>query len=117
MAAPAVAADLPARPYKAAPAPMPYVAPIYDWSGFYIGANGGWGESHSCVDLFNAAGTDFASAVAVIVPEASSAAKSAIAGQSNQFGVRIGGTRRLGRSQQKSRQRVQPGALNSQREN
>jgi outer membrane immunogenic protein len=56
MAAPAVAADLPARPYKA---PPPVVAPIYDWSGFYIGANGGWGDNHSCVDLFNAAGTDF----------------------------------------------------------
>jgi outer membrane immunogenic protein len=58
MAAPAVAADLPARTYKA---PPPMVAAIYDWSGFYIGANGGWGESHSCVDLFNGAGVDFAS--------------------------------------------------------
>jgi len=38
------------------PAPLPI---IYNWSGFYIGANGGWGDSHSCVDLFNAAGTDF----------------------------------------------------------
>ncbi|KIZ47330.1 MULTISPECIES: outer membrane beta-barrel protein [Rhodopseudomonas] len=42
-AAPAVAADLPARTYTKAPA---YVAPIYDWSGFYIGANGGWGTTH-----------------------------------------------------------------------
>ena len=40
IAAPASAADLAARPYtKAAP---PVVA-IYDWSGFYIGANGGGG--------------------------------------------------------------------------
>jgi outer membrane immunogenic protein len=54
MAAPALAADLAARPYTKAPAP--YVAPIYDWSGFYIGANGGWGESHSCVDFLNAVG-------------------------------------------------------------
>ena len=38
-AAPASAADLGARPYRAAPPPM--VAAIYDWSGFYIGANGG----------------------------------------------------------------------------
>jgi outer membrane immunogenic protein len=54
MAAPASAADLAARPYtKAAPA---YVAPIYDWTGFYIGANGGWGESHSCVDFLNSVG-------------------------------------------------------------
>ena len=39
MAAPASAADLAARPYTKAPPPM--VAAIYDWSGFYIGANGG----------------------------------------------------------------------------
>src|SRR6478736_153549 len=48
MAAPATAADLAARPYKAAP--VPYVAPMYDWNGFYIGGNGGWGSSHSCWD-------------------------------------------------------------------
>ena len=43
MAAPASAADLAARPYTKAP---PMIAAIYDWSGFYIGANGGWGSSH-----------------------------------------------------------------------
>ena len=48
MAAPAMAADM---PYKAPP-PAPYVAPIYDWTGFYIGANGGWGQSRNCVDFF-----------------------------------------------------------------
>src|SRR3954466_15023913 len=42
IAAPAVAADLPARTYTKAPA---YVASVYDWSGFYIGINGGWGQS------------------------------------------------------------------------
>jgi outer membrane immunogenic protein len=26
------------------------LAPIYDWSGFYIGANGGWGSSRKCWD-------------------------------------------------------------------
>jgi len=46
MAAPASAADLAARPYTKAPPPM--VAAIYDWSGFYIGANGGWGSSRNC---------------------------------------------------------------------
>ena len=40
----ASAADLAARPYANAPAPM--MAALYDWSGFYIGANGGWGSSH-----------------------------------------------------------------------
>lgn len=43
-AAPAMAADLAARPYAKAP---PMIAAVYDWSGFYIGANGGWGSSHN----------------------------------------------------------------------
>ena len=44
VAAPASAADLSARTYTKAPA---MVAAIYDWSGFYIGINGGgaWGDS------------------------------------------------------------------------
>src|SRR5258705_6303866 len=45
MAAPASAADLRARP---AP-PPPMVAAIYDWSGFYIGGNRGWGQSRHFV--------------------------------------------------------------------
>ena len=40
---------------KARPAPPP-VVPIYDWTGFYIGANGGWGSSHSCWDFVTAGG-------------------------------------------------------------
>ena len=48
LAVPAIAADLPARTYTKAPPPV--VAPIYDWSGFYIGANGGWGSSRKCWD-------------------------------------------------------------------
>lgn len=37
----ASAADLAPRPYTKAPPPM--VASIYDWTGFYIGASGGYG--------------------------------------------------------------------------
>jgi outer membrane immunogenic protein len=55
MAAPAFAADLAARPYTKAPPPM--VAAFYDWSGFYIGANGGWGQAHRNPH-FDASGTD-----------------------------------------------------------
>ena len=51
-AAPAVAADLAARPYTKAPA---MVAAIYDWSGFYIGINGGGGSAHSTWDLVGGA--------------------------------------------------------------
>jgi outer membrane immunogenic protein len=50
LSAPASAADLAARPYKA---PPPMVAAIYDWSGFYVGLNGGWGASHNCWDFGN----------------------------------------------------------------
>jgi outer membrane immunogenic protein len=54
MAVPAVAADLPAKTYTKAPPPIP--APVYDWTGFYIGANGGWGQSRSCWDFVTLAG-------------------------------------------------------------
>ena len=54
MAPPASAADMPV-PYAKAPPPM--IAAIYDWSGFYIGANGGWGQSHNCVDFITVVGT------------------------------------------------------------
>jgi outer membrane immunogenic protein len=53
-AAPAAAADLAARPYTKAPPPA--IAAVYDWSGFYIGANGGWGSSHKCWDFTTPAG-------------------------------------------------------------
>jgi outer membrane immunogenic protein len=49
-AAPAAAADLPARTYTKAP---PIVAAAYDWSGFYVGINGGGGTSRKCWDLTN----------------------------------------------------------------
>src|SRR5882724_702369 len=39
--APAVAADLAARTYTKAPAA---VSPLYNWTGFYIGAMGGYGK-------------------------------------------------------------------------
>jgi outer membrane immunogenic protein len=55
VAAPALAADMAVK--APPPAPLPV---IYNWSGFYIGGNGGWGQSRNCVDFFNAAGTDFA---------------------------------------------------------
>ena len=48
MAAPASAADLAARPYTKAPAP---VAAVYDWTGFYIGANGGGAWSRKCFNV------------------------------------------------------------------
>jgi len=43
MAAPVAAADLPARTFSG---PLPV---IYDWTGFYIGGNGGWGSARNCL--------------------------------------------------------------------
>ena len=51
--APALAADLPARTYTKARA---VVAPIYDWSGFYIGLNGGGASSRECYTITSVAG-------------------------------------------------------------
>jgi outer membrane immunogenic protein len=57
LATPASAADLAAKPItKAPPAP---IAMIYDWSGFYIGGNAGWGQARACWDFVDAFGTVF----------------------------------------------------------
>jgi outer membrane immunogenic protein len=50
----ASAADLPAR--APAPAPAPVMAYVYDWTGFYIGANGGWASSRNCWGFIPVAG-------------------------------------------------------------
>jgi outer membrane immunogenic protein len=44
----ASAADVDAHPYTRV---SPMIAAVYDWSGFYWGANGGWGSSRNCWDL------------------------------------------------------------------
>jgi outer membrane immunogenic protein len=49
---PALAADLPARTYTKAPP----VAPVYNWSGFYVGLDGGGASSHNCWNLTSAIG-------------------------------------------------------------
>src|SRR5882724_5936919 len=51
MAAPASAADMAVKA-----APVPYVAPMYNWSGLYIGGNGGWGQSRNCWGIVPVAG-------------------------------------------------------------
>lgn len=49
-AAPALAADMAPRYTKAPPMVAP---PVYDWSGFYVGVNGGGGSSRDCWSLTN----------------------------------------------------------------
>ena len=51
--APALAADLPARTYTKAPA---VITAVYDWSGFYIGLNGGGASSRECWTITSVAG-------------------------------------------------------------
>lgn len=50
----ALAADLAERPYVKAPV---MVDPVWNWTGFYVGANGGysWGRSRTDVSYFNSA--------------------------------------------------------------
>jgi outer membrane immunogenic protein len=50
VAMPALAADLPVKAPPLAP------LPVYNWTGFYVGINGGWSAGHSSRDLsfFNA---------------------------------------------------------------
>jgi outer membrane immunogenic protein len=52
---PALAADLPARAPAYTKAPV-IVAPIYDWTGFYIGLNGGGASSRECYTINSVAG-------------------------------------------------------------
>jgi outer membrane immunogenic protein len=70
-AGPAIAADLAARPYTKAPAPIPT---LYDWSGFYAGLNGGGGSSRDCWTLTADNG-------AAIVPNSSEGCHNATGGQ------------------------------------
>ncbi|WP_407160284.1 outer membrane protein [Bradyrhizobium sp. STM 3557] len=53
--APALAADLAARPYTKAPAPL--VAPLPSWAGFYLGVNGGADWSRNCWTVNRIGGT------------------------------------------------------------
>ena len=77
MVTPASAADLAARPYTKAP-PM---AAIYDWGGFYIGANGGWGSSRNCWDFTTPTGAFVAAEAVTMRPVAQPVVRSAIAGR------------------------------------
>jgi outer membrane immunogenic protein len=49
----AQAADLPQRPVPA-PAPAVVMPYIYDWTGFYIGGNAGYGQNRACWGSFGA---------------------------------------------------------------
>ena len=73
-------ADLAARPYTKAPT---FVAPVYDWSGFYVGLNGGGASSHECLTITSDAGFRFSQTRRAVTTQraAWSAARLAIAGR------------------------------------
>ncbi|MGY3238374.1 outer membrane immunogenic protein [Bradyrhizobium sp. USDA 4472] len=50
-AAPSFGADLAEQPNKVKAAPVAVAAPVIDWSGYYVGVNGGWGTSRNCWDF------------------------------------------------------------------
>jgi outer membrane immunogenic protein len=60
-AAPAFAADLPAHVYTKAPPPI--VAPVWNWSGFYVGLNAGGGSSHDSWTLDSFGGVPLAASI------------------------------------------------------
>ena len=51
----AQAADLPRQVYTKAP---PLAAPVFDWTGFYIGANVGYGSAHNDLTVPGATGSE-----------------------------------------------------------
>jgi outer membrane immunogenic protein len=78
---PAVAADLPPAYSKAPPTMMPA---LYDWSGLYIGINGGGGWAHKCWSLATT------SANVLLTPPAPEGCHDATGGTvGGQFGYRL----------------------------
>ena len=78
--APTNAADIPAKAYTKAPA---MVAAIYDWTGFYVGLNGGGGSARECWDLVQTA------AAGVFVPPVAQGCHNATGGTAGgQIGYR-----------------------------
>lgn len=65
MSGPALAADLPVKaPVQMAPAPIP------NWTGFYLGLHGGYGEGHTSSDApFTETGVTFTSLVDTPAPK------------------------------------------------
>jgi outer membrane immunogenic protein len=72
----AMAADLPAQ---TSTVPRGYIPAVFDWSGLYVGANGGWGSQNRCFDVATATGI-------FVIAEGCHHANGAVAG--GQFGYR-----------------------------
>jgi outer membrane immunogenic protein len=90
---PASAADLPARVYKAPPVVVP--APVYNWTGFYVGVHGGgawtrdkWGDpSSNCFSVTEFGGY---AEIACANDQGSHNAKGALGGVQAGFNLQTG---------------------------
>ena len=72
MAVTASAADMPAR--GPAVAPAPYVAPVFTWTGFYLGVNAGaaWHGNDNCPGFYNYSGGVITTRVSAFAPSCNS---------------------------------------------
>ena len=72
MAVTASAADMPAR--GPAVAPAPYVAPLFTWTGFYVGLNAGaaWHGNDNCPGLYTYSGGVIGSRINAFAPACNS---------------------------------------------
>jgi outer membrane immunogenic protein len=95
-AMPAVAANLPVKAR-----PMPAMAPVYNWTGCYVGGNvgGGWARSRNTWSGITEAGTAFAAGAATVLPAAANADLNAtgfVAGGQVGCNYQVGGNFLLG---------------------
>ena len=90
MAATASAADMPMR--GSAVAPAPYLAPLFTWTGFYLGVNAGaaWHGNDQCPGLYGYSSGVIGSRVSAFAPACNSSNTSFMGGVQAGFNWQMG---------------------------